>query len=58
MTTDSLNAYQHMTPEERERYDALVQRLDSMLVERKNKERRQQTQVIDFDDRRVSDRRK
>ena len=58
MTTDSLNAYQQMTPAEKERYDALVQRLDSMLVERKNKERRQQITVIDFADRRVSDRRK
>jgi len=51
-------AYEQMTPEQRDEYNALVARLDGMLYERKSKERRQQNQPIDFQDRRIADRRK
>lgn len=55
---DSERAYQQMTQREKDEYNALVARLDDMLTEKKNRERRLKAEVIDFKDRRTADRRK
>lgn len=54
-----MEAYEQMTPEERDKFNALVARLDDMLrADRKARERRKQEQPINFQDRRIADRRK
>lgn len=50
-------AYQQMTQEERDKYNALVAWLDDKLHERKSRERRLQSVPVE-QDRRVADRRK
>lgn len=50
-------AYEQMSGTERDKYNALVARLDDMLYERKSKERRLKEAEIDFQDRRIADRR-
>lgn len=52
-----MQAYEQMTQEERDRYNALVARLDDLIAEKKSRERRQQAQPIEFQDRRLTDRR-
>lgn len=52
-----MQAYEQMTQREKDEYNALVARLDDLLV-RKSRERRQQEKPIDFQDRRIADRRK
>lgn len=51
-------AYEQMTPEERDRYNALVAHLDDLIAEKKSRERRQEAKPISFDDRRIADRRR
>lgn len=54
-----MEAYEQMTQEERDKYNALVARLDDMLhADRKTRDRRQQEKPIPFNDRRVADRRR
>lgn len=54
-----MQAYEQMTQREKDEYNALVARLDDMLrADRKSRERRQQVTPIDFQDRRIADRRK
>lgn len=53
----TIEAYQEMTPKQRDEYNALVARLDDMLVERKSKERRKEAMCIAFPERRIEDRR-
>lgn len=54
-----MQAYEQMTQEERDKFNALVARLDDLLrTDRKTRERRQQVTPIDFQDRRIADRRK
>lgn len=57
MGDNSKLAYEQMSVAQRDEYNALVARLDDMLYERKSKERRQQKQAIDFQERRIADRR-
>lgn len=52
-----MQAYEQMTQREKDEYNALVARLDDLLV-KKSRERRQQAQAIAFDDRRQGDRRR
>lgn len=54
-----MEAYEQMTQEERDKFNALVARLDDMLrADRKTRERRQHEQPINFQERRIADRRK
>lgn len=54
-----MEAYEQMTQREKDEYNALVARLDDMLrADRKSRERRQQELPINFQDRRLADRRK
>lgn len=55
---NSLLTYQRMTEAEKQRHDDLVKRLDAMILEKRDRDRRQNVIAIDFDDRRVGDRRK
>ena len=55
---NSMMAYNRMTPEEKAKHDELVKQLDSMLTERRDRERRKNVVAIDFEDRRLGDRRK
>lgn len=50
-------AYEEMTQLERDEYNALVARLDDLLV-KKSRERRKVVQAIAFSDRRQGDRRR
>lgn len=53
-----MEAYEQMTQEERDRYNALVAHLDDLLVVKKSRDRRQEAEPISFEDRRVADRRR
>jgi len=57
-TRDSRAAYEEMTAEEKKQYDALVKRLDEMIAKKRQEDRRQKTEPIDFTDRRVAERRR
>lgn len=50
-------AYEQMSDEQRDEYNALGAQLDDMLYERKSKERRLKSEPIDFQERRIADRR-
>ena len=51
-------AYQRMTDLEKQRHEELVKRLDEMILEKRDRDRRQNVVPIDFEDRRKEDRRK
>lgn len=53
----TVEAYSEMSQEQRDEYNALVARLDDMLVERKSKERRKEAMCIAFPERRINERR-
>lgn len=53
----AMQAYEQMTQREKDEYNALVARLDDLLV-KKSRERRKAEQAIAFDDRRQGDRRR
>lgn len=55
---NSALTYQRMTEVEKKRHDELIKRLDEMILEKRDRDRRQNNVPIDFEDRRKEDRRK
>lgn len=53
-----MHAYEQMTQDEREKYNALVARLDELLEVKRQIDRRQEQAPIEFTDRRRTDRRR
>lgn len=53
-----LAAYNRLTDEEKAKHAELIKLLDAMPMHRRNLDRRQKVCPIDFEDRRIGDRRK